>query len=102
MTKGKGLMAGVFTAAVLAAVPGLAAAENMNGALLASSCVVCHGQGGQSAGHIPSIDEMSAKTINQRLMEFRDGKRTATIMKKIALGYTDAQLALIAGEIGAK
>ena len=102
MTKGKGLMAGVFTAAILAAVPGLAAAENMNAALLASSCVACHGEGGLSEGHIPAIDGLSAEAIGQRLVEFRDGKRPATVMKKIAMGYTDAQLKLIAGEIGTK
>ena len=95
-------MAGVFTAAVLAAMPGLAAAENTNAALLAASCVVCHGEGGQSEGHIPAIDGLSAKAISQRLMEFRDGTRYATVMKKITMGYSEAQLKLIAGEVGKK
>lgn len=106
MNMRKGLVTGAFAAVILAGVPGLAPgsamAENMNGALLASACNVCHGQGGHSEGHIPSIDGLSAQMISQRLVEFRDGKRPATIMKKIAMGYSDAQLKLIADEIGTK
>lgn len=102
MSTGKGLVTGIFAAAVLAFAPATASAENMNAELLASGCAVCHGQGGASQGHIPSIDTLSAKAISQRLAEFRDGQRPATIMKKIAAGYSDAQIDLIAGQLGAK
>lgn len=97
-----GLATGVFAAAVLAFAPGSASAENMNPELLGATCVVCHGPGGDSQGHIPPISDMEADKMAATMREFRDGKRANTIMGKIAKGYTDAQIDLIAGHFGAK
>lgn len=93
---------GVFALATLAVAPGHANAENLNAPLLASACVVCHGDGGNSLGHIPSISDGSAAKIATTMREFRDGKRSNTIMGKIAKGYTDAQIDAIAGHFGKK
>lgn len=98
----KGLATGVFAAAVLAFAPGSASAENLNPELVAGTCVVCHGPGGVSQGHIPSIDGMSADRIATIMAEFRDGKRPGTIMPKIAQGFTPAQIQLLANAFGAK
>lgn len=97
-----GLATGVFAAAILAFAPSGASAGNMNPELLSGSCVVCHGPGGMSKGHIPAIDGLSAKAIGDRMREFRDGKRAATIMDKIAKGFDDSQIDLIANHVGAK
>jgi len=97
-----GLATGLFAAAVLTFAPSGASAENMNPQLLAGTCVVCHGPGGESQGHIPAIDELSAKAIGDRMREFRDGKRAATIMDKIAKGFSEAQIDAIAAHYGAE
>ena len=98
----KGLATGVFAAAVLAMAPGTASAENLNPELLVGTCVVCHGQGGDSQGHIPALNDMGAGKIASTMAEFRDGKRPGTIMPKIAAGYTPAQIQIIADTIGMK
>lgn len=98
----QGIATGVFAIALLAFAPTNATAENMNPELLGGGCVVCHGLGGQSQGHIPAINELSAKAIGDRLREFRDGKRAATIMDKIAKGFSEAQIDVIADHFGAK
>ncbi|MCK5547276.1 MAG: hypothetical protein KAI27_07865 [Rhodospirillaceae bacterium] len=102
----KALLTTALGVAVLFTTPALAgsggatpSAENLNGALLASGCVVCHGQGGDSQGHIPSIDGLNKFQMVNALMEFKSGARKGTIMPRIAPGYTDAQIEAIASEI---
>ncbi len=99
-----GLTTGLFFAftAVMAGTPQNAAAENMNPELLAGSCTVCHGPGGKSQGHIPDLTDKSAANIAGVMRQFRDGKRAATIMTKIAKGFTDAQIDVIANHYGKK
>lgn len=97
-----GLVSAFMAVAIVSTVPTMASAENMNGELLASNCVVCHGPNGNSQGHIPAIDGLGSQEIGNRMREFRDGKRAATIMDKIAKGYNDAQIDLIADQFGAK
>ena len=99
-----GLTTGLFFAftAVMAGAPQNAAAENMNPELLGGSCTVCHGPAGKSQGHIRSINDKSAANIASVMREFRDGKRAATIMTKIAKGFSDAQIDVIANHFGKK
>ena len=99
------LLGAVFVAASLA-TPALAgggaggeSAGNLNGALLVSNCVVCHGQGGDSQGHTPSIDGLNKTQMLNALTEFKSGARKGTIMGRIAPGYTDAQLEAIVNEL---
>lgn len=98
----KGLASSLFFAAVVAFAPGYAAAENANAELLAGGCVVCHGPGGESHGHITAINTMTADKISAIMREFRDGTRANTIMGKIAKGYSDAQIDLMAKHFGTK
>ena len=92
----------ILGATVMAFAPANASAENMNPELLGGGCVVCHGPQGKSLGHIPSISALSEEVIGTRLRAFKDGKRAATVMDKIAKGYTDAQIDVIAAHFGAK
>lgn len=63
---------------------------------LAANCANCHGTQGHSAGAIPSLAGQKKDYLVERLREFRDGKRSATIMHQLSKGYTDAQIDLIA------
>ncbi|HYM30143.1 MAG TPA: c-type cytochrome [Candidatus Cybelea sp.] len=78
--------------AVLAAVTVLLAAEagaaGASGPMLAQNCLACHGSRGQGQGAIPKIAGMSAADILTALHDFRTGKRSATIMRRVAEGYT--------------
>ena len=81
----------VMASAVLAAVLPLATGAQTPAAL-ALPCANCHGPGGQSAGAIPSIDDLSAEEIVASMIAFRNDEQGATIMNRIAKGYTDAEI----------
>ena len=65
---------------------------------LAATCFACHGTDGRSVDSVPpSLAGQNKDYMLQQLNEFKAGKRPATIMHQHAKGYTDEQLALIAG-----
>jgi cytochrome c553 len=86
-------------AALLAVAP--AAAQNANPQLLSLSCAGCHGPGGHSPGPIPSIYGRSAPAIAETMRAFRADQRPATVMNRIAKGYSDAEIDALAREIAA-
>lgn len=82
---------------VLQAPP--APAQNANARLLTLSCSGCHGANGRSPGTMPPLHGRSAEAIAQALREFRAGQRAATVMNRIARGYSDAEIDAVAREI---
>ena len=66
------------------------------GLLLSLSCTSCHGTYGISPGTIPTINGKSREYIIKTMKEFRNGERDSTIMKRIAKGYSDREILLIA------
>ena len=69
---------------------------------LAATCTACHGTDGNSVGGMPpSIAGQSGDYLLQQLMDFKAGKRAATIMHQHAKGYTDEQLAQLAAYFAA-
>jgi len=87
------IAAGAAIAAVLATAP--AAAQDA-GRYLAGNCANCHGTDGVSAGGIPSLAGLPKAGMVAQLMEFKAGKRPATIMHQLAKGYTDQQIDTLA------
>ncbi|MGA1599781.1 MAG: c-type cytochrome [bacterium] len=77
-----------------------AQAEDKRGMVLALSCASCHGTNGNSPGSIPAIAGKSANYIESAMKQFRDGARYATVMNRIAKGYTDEEIKLLAGYLG--
>lgn len=87
----------------LAALAGhSAAADPQLARNLAATCANCHGTDGRSTSSIPSLAGMPAADLQQTMAAFKSGARPATIMHQIAKGYTDAQVALIAGYFAAQ
>lgn len=62
----------------------------------AASCAACHGTDGHSGGGMPSLAGRSADELGRMLVEFREGKRFATVMHQHAKGYTDDEIRQIA------
>lgn len=89
------------TAVVLLALAAAAASAQQpdprSAPYLAANCANCHGTAGRSAGAMPSLAGQKKEELVARMMDFRDGKRAATIMHQLAKGYSDAQIELIAG-----
>ena len=85
-------------AVALAALQAAAVAQGTAGRDLAASCAQCHGTQGRSVStEVTALAGLPKDLIVQRMQEFRDGKRPATVMHQLAKGYTDAQIDRIAG-----
>jgi sulfide dehydrogenase cytochrome subunit len=81
----------------LACAPAGALAQGAEPALLAGACQGCHGVAGQGGHGIPQIKDTLSRAEFVRLMEaFRANQREATVMGRIARGYTDEQIAMLA------
>lgn len=95
--KNLALLSAAGLAALMAASP--AAAQNASPQLLTLSCAGCHGTGGRSPGAIPALNGRPAMLIAQMLRDFRGDTRPATVMNRIAKGYTDEEIDAVAREI---
>jgi len=73
------------------AFSGIASAADVHTKTIASTCMSCHGPGGKSLGAIPSLAGLDKDYFVKSMKEFKAGTRTATIMKRHASGYTDAE-----------
>jgi cytochrome c553 len=63
---------------------------------MAANCSYCHGPDGKSRGAIPSLAGLEPGYFVEQMKAFRDGSRPATVMKKHAAGYTDAEFEAMA------
>lgn len=82
----------VFLLSILAA----AAPAAERGRALANACAACHGPDGRSQGAIPSIDGLAAEDFIAVLKAFRADTRQGTVMRLIAKGLDDADMAALA------
>ncbi|TXH70568.1 MAG: cytochrome c [Thiothrix sp.] len=65
--------------------------------LLTQPCFACHGAHGTSVGApIPSLLGQTEEQLYTSLLAFKKGERPATLMNRIAKGYSDEDLKLIA------
>jgi cytochrome subunit of sulfide dehydrogenase len=68
----------------------------------AAACANCHGTDGRALqGNEPLAGKDKDEMI-QKLMDFKSGRKPATIMHQLSKGYTDEQLAQIAGYFAAQ
>jgi sulfide dehydrogenase cytochrome subunit len=63
---------------------------------LALTCATCHGTDGKSPGSIPTIAGRPAKDLKDALVGFKAGTRPATVMNRLAKGYTDQEIDALA------
>ena len=72
----------------------LSSAQAADGTMLGNTCAGCHGTNGISAGPAsPSIAGLEKETFVDMMNAFKSGDRPSTIMKRIADGYTDEDIA---------
>ncbi|HSK42016.1 MAG TPA: c-type cytochrome [Arenibaculum sp.] len=83
-------------AAMAFTTPAWAGDAQPTGRALAQTCYVCHGPQGHSPGPIPALHGQSAEQIASALTEYKAGTRPATIMSRIAQGYSDESIKLVA------
>jgi sulfide dehydrogenase cytochrome subunit len=86
-----GACAALVIGVLAMADPGRAAPAD--GALLAESCGPCHGSGGVGAGpSVPSLAGQPQAYFITAMKRFRSGERPSTVMRRLALGYSDAEI----------
>lgn len=59
---------------------------------LAASCASCHGTQGVAEPGMVSLAGQPKDILLKNLLDFKTGKRPATIMHQLSKGYTDEQL----------
>lgn len=93
--------AGVAALAMLTLSHAASAAPPDAITLMASTCVGCHGADGTSRGPAtPTIAGMAPETFIEAMVSFKDGSRTATIMDRIAKGFTEEEIKQLADYYG--
>lgn len=66
-------------------------------AMLSNACGGCHGTHGASAGpSMPSLAGQSKVFFIDAMKKFKSGERPATVMGRLAKGYTDEQIVAMA------
>lgn len=79
-----------LTASALA-MPAAAVAGPPTPEMLSNACAGCHGTAGSSAGpSMPSLAGQSKIAIVESMKGFKSGERPATVMGRLAKGYSDA------------
>jgi sulfide dehydrogenase cytochrome subunit len=59
---------------------------------LSLSCAACHGTDGKSQAVTPSIAGMGKTIMYNTLLEYKNGKRTGTMMQKHVKGFSEEEL----------
>ena len=65
---------------------------------LAANCAACHGTDGRSApdSNLARLAGKSRDELNTAMLQFKQGKKPATLMHQLAKGYTDEEIAALA------
>jgi len=87
-----GMACAILAVGMLLAAPACA----QSGQAMAQTCYVCHGPGAKGAGQIVGLAGLPKDHLARQMADFKADKRPGSIMNRIAKGYTDEQLALIA------
>jgi len=85
----------LIAALSLAAGRGLAQASP-DGLALSLNCSTCHGLDGKGATTVTPLRGLPAETIAASMKQFKAGERPATIMTRIAKGFSDEEIQAIA------
>lgn len=83
-----------LTGAAMAQTP--AAADAVQVRSWAAACSNCHGTNGVAQPGMDSLAGMNKDDMMKKLLDFKNGRKPATIMHQLSKGYSDDQLAAIA------
>jgi sulfide dehydrogenase cytochrome subunit len=68
----------------------------------AASCANCHGTDGRAQPGMESLAGASKDDMVKKMLDFKAGRRPATIMHQLAKGYSDDQIEAIAAYFAAQ
>ena len=88
---GRGVAAAIGVASIAAAA--VASAEPPVGA---AACTGCHPASTRAMSPVPRLAGLDRAAIVKAMQDFRSGQRAATIMDRLAKGFTDEEIQAIA------
>jgi cytochrome c553 len=68
----------------------------------AAACANCHGTEGRALPGMEALAGKDASDIAQKMLDFKNGRKPATLMHQIAKGYSDEQIQQIAAYFAAQ
>jgi len=86
----------LIAATALAASAGFVGAASPDSPAGAASCSGCHPASAGIETPVPRLAGRNAAELVQQMQAFRAGQREATVMDRIAKGFTDAEVRAIA------
>ena len=93
-----------LTATALMALCGLAQAQSdaLQIRSWAASCAACHGTDGRAQPGMESLAGANKDEMVKKMLDFKAGRKPATIMHQLSKGYSDEQIVAIAGYFAAQ
>jgi len=91
-----------LAALALAALSPLAQADPVQVRSWAASCAACHGTDGRAQPGMVSLAGADKDGMVKTMLDFKSGRRPATIMHQLSKGYSDEQIVAIAGYFAAQ
>lgn len=89
-------------AACLAGVATLAQAQVDQVKVWAAACANCHGTNGHAQPGMEALAGKNKDEMVQKLLDFKAGRKPATIMHQLTKGYSDDELKAIAAYFAAQ
>jgi cytochrome subunit of sulfide dehydrogenase len=68
----------------------------------AAACANCHGTNGQAQPGMESLAGVNKDDIVKKMLDFKAGRKPATIMHQLSKGYSDDQIQAIAAYFAAQ
>lgn len=68
----------------------------------AAACANCHGTNGQAQPGMESLAGANKDDLAKKMLDFKAGRKPATIMHQLAKGYSDDQIQAIAAYFAAQ
>jgi sulfide dehydrogenase cytochrome subunit len=97
MNKWNRAMAGV----VLASLSAWASADALQVRSMAASCAGCHGTSGIAQQGMESLAGVPKDELLKKMLDFKSGKKPATLMHQLSKGFSDEQLDQLASYFAA-
>jgi sulfide dehydrogenase cytochrome subunit len=91
-----------LAASALCAVAMGAQAEVNQVRIWAAACATCHGTSGHAQEGNESLAGKDKDEMVQKLMDYKSGRKPATLMHQLTAGYSDQQLQQIAAYFAAQ
>lgn len=89
-------------AAGLLGVATLAQAQVDQVKVWAAACANCHGTNGHAQPGMEALAGKDKDEMLQKLLDFKNGRKPATLMHQLAKGYTDDELRAISAYFAAQ